>query len=82
MATRTFRLSIASPSQRIFSGEVTEVHALGVSGALQILAGHEALITPLVAGTIAYTPNGGERRTLTVSGGVLEVSNNQCSILL
>lgn len=82
MTERTFALRVASPSRQIFFGQVSELHVPGVAGELQILANHEPLISPLVSGKIAYTPEGGERIALEISGGILEVAHNHCSVLL
>lgn len=78
---RALHLTIASPAEVFFDGEATEVSLPSVEGVIQILAGHEPLITTLRVGTISYTAHGVEQ-SLNASGGVVEVAENRCTVLL
>lgn len=81
MAAATFHLTIASPIQSHFSGEATEVSLPGIDGVFQVLAHHEPLVTTLKKGTVSYVSNGVEH-TVDIQGGVVEVAENRCTVLL
>src|SRR5262249_8551168 len=63
-----------------FSGEANAVQVPGTLGDLGILPHHAALLTTLKPGTLELRLNGAEE-TFFVSGGFLEVSNNQVTVL-
>ncbi|MBP9669638.1 MAG: F0F1 ATP synthase subunit epsilon [Candidatus Pacebacteria bacterium] len=76
-----FHLTIASPSEVFFDGDATEVSLPGNEGAFQVLAQHEPLITTLRKGMISYkTESSGD--TVAIEGGVVEVAENHCTVLL
>ncbi len=78
---RAFHLTIASPSEVFFDGDASEVSLPGSDGRLQILAGHEPLITTLRQGAVTYTASDTEK-TMHIESGVVEVAENHCTILL
>lgn len=74
MAAR-YHLTILTPEQTVFDGEVSALIAPGAAGWLGCLAGHAPLATPLMPGRLEFTDSSGRRRMATVVGaGVLEVS--------
>lgn len=81
MAAATFTLVIASPAQTHFAGEATEVSLPGTEGIFQVLARHEPLVTTLKKGSLTYVAAGAEH-TLAIEGGVVEVAENRCTVLL
>jgi F-type H+-transporting ATPase subunit epsilon len=80
MAT-PFRLSVLTPDQAVFDGEVEYVEAPGTEGYLGVLAHHAALVTGLASGTLTVRKVGGAITTWKVSGGFFEVSNNRATVL-
>ncbi len=71
---RTFRCSIVSAEEELYSGEAKALIADGEDGQLGILAGHAPLITLLKAGTIKIrTVDNVDDEYIDVLGGVLEV---------
>jgi len=82
MALALFQLNISRVDGPLFAGTAAAVSIPAVSGELQILANHEPLITPIVAGTIRVTKESGETKVYTVTAGTLEASNNQVTILV
>jgi F-type H+-transporting ATPase subunit epsilon len=73
-------IEILTPDKKLFSGECSEVYAPGKTGSLGILANHAALITTLKEGKIEVVTAEG-RESFDVTGGVLEVLNNNVIIL-
>ena len=76
-----YKLDILSPQGSAFGGDVISATFPTTSGLITILAGHTALITVLSAGDIEIEQAGGERKTIAVSGGFLEVSDNTVSVI-
>ena len=77
----TYKLDILSPQGSAFSGNVISASFPTTSGIITILAGHTALITVLSAGDIEIQLDNGEQKTIAVSGGFLEVSDNIVSVI-
>lgn len=80
MAT-TFKLSVVAPDRTVFEDEVTSVVVPGVEGYLGVMAGHEPIIVALRSGVVELMDKSSNRSHIAVSGGFLEVSDNQAIIL-
>lgn len=82
MATQSpLHLVLSSVQEPLFSGEAVSVTVPGTEGEMTILAGHEAFVSVLKKGTVTVRTTTGEQ-TFEITGGVLEVSNNQAIILV
>ena len=77
----TFHLSILTPEQSVFEGEVEYAEVPGSDGYLGVLAHHAALVTGLAQGTLTVRKGDGKTETWVVSGGFFEVSNNRATVL-
>jgi len=77
-----FHLSIVTPEETFLEEMVESIVVPGAKGYLGVLANHAPLITPLRPGKITIRRSGrsGEE-ILAVSGGFLEVANNQTTVL-
>ncbi|MCY3549748.1 MAG: F0F1 ATP synthase subunit epsilon [Candidatus Poribacteria bacterium] len=73
MLDRSFHLEIRTPEQLIYEGDVTSVHAPGVEGNFQILAGHIPFLTALEVGEIRIRESSDTPQLMATSGGVFEV---------
>jgi len=73
-------LQIITPGKTIFEGEVTGVQMNGVNGSFEILNGHSPLVSVLNSGKVRVT-NQKEVLFFEIDGGVVEVLNNNVSIL-
>lgn len=73
MLNRSFHLEVRTPEKLIYEGAVTSVHAPGVEGNFQILAGHIPFLTALAVGEIRISEGEGAPQLLATSGGVFEV---------
>ena len=76
----TFNFEIISPEKVVYKEEVDEVIAPTVSGQITILPNHVSLLTQVSPGEIIIKKNGKEQY-MAVTGGFLEVANNNVSIL-
>jgi len=83
MATQNlFKLTIARVDEPVFSGEASAVSVPGIEGEMTILANHEALISPLVSGTIRVTKADDTTDAYTIENGTIEIANNTVTILI
>ena len=74
------QLEVVTPERRVLSEAVDSVTVPGAGGELGILPGHTPLISQLQTGVLSYTA-GGKTSQLHVSGGFLEVKDDQVSVL-
>jgi F-type H+-transporting ATPase subunit epsilon len=77
----TFLLEVATPERLHVREHVTEAQIPAKNGYVGILPGHAAMLSELGAGELAYTVEGGRRRTLRIDGGWLEISGDHARVL-
>jgi F-type H+-transporting ATPase subunit epsilon len=75
------RLEVVTPKGAKVSEDVDIVTAPGFGGDFGVLANHAPFLSTIKVGTLTYE-NGKERKTLMVSGGFCEVSNNKVTFLV
>src|SRR5438309_8901436 len=81
MPTRnTLHVEVVTAEHELYNGEANLVSAPGSEGRLGILPRHAALLTTLAPGDLRIELNGAEE-PLFVSGGFLEVSNDNVTVL-
>ena len=81
--SKTFHLTIAKVGENLFDGDAISLHVPGSEGELTVLANHEAFVTPLKPGTIRVEGAGGEKQDILLEkDGILEVSQNQATVIL
>jgi F-type H+-transporting ATPase subunit epsilon len=76
------KLTISKVDAPVFDGEVVSVQVPGVDGEMEILANHEALISPLKEGIITITKSDGKAQTQEIKSGTIEISHNHATILI
>lgn len=74
------KLTIITPDQEVFEGEVDSATFPGSDGSFQVLRNHAPLVSSLGKGDIEYRGSAGEG-SVTVEGGVVEVLNNTITVL-
>jgi len=74
------QLTIITPDQEVFDGEVESATFPGSDGSFQVLRNHAPLVSSLGTGEIEYRGSAGEG-TVTIEGGVVEVLNNTITVL-
>ncbi|MFM9903956.1 MAG: F0F1 ATP synthase subunit epsilon [Pyrinomonadaceae bacterium] len=75
------KLEIVTPEKRVLDAEVDSVTVPTSSGEAGILSNHAPLISALKPGVLTYAGKN-ESGKLAVSGGFVEVSNDNVSVLV
>jgi F-type H+-transporting ATPase subunit epsilon len=75
------RVRIVSPARVVYEGEAASVVAPAWDGKLGILPRHAPMIALLGAGELVVDLPGGGSRTFHVAGGVLQVVDDQVTVL-
>ena len=78
---KPFHVDVVSPEATVWSGEATIVIARTTDGELGIMADHEPLMGALATGPVEIEPESGERTTIGVHGGFIQVLNNQVTLI-
>jgi F-type H+-transporting ATPase subunit epsilon len=73
-------VEVVTAERELYNGEADLVTAPGTEGEMGILPRHAALLSALKPGMLRIRL-GGQEESLFVSGGFLEVSNNQVTVL-
>ena len=81
-AQKTFQLIIAKVNEQLYNGAAESITVPGSEGELTLLAHHEALISILKAGTITVRGGATGLQQFSITNGILEVSNNQLTVLV
>jgi len=76
----TFLLEVATPEKLLVREPVSEAQIPAANGYVGILPGHAALLAELGTGRLNYVA-GGLRRSLTITGGWLEVASDHVRVL-
>lgn len=72
------KVIIVSPEKTLFNGDAQGVVVPGEGGAFEILKGHAPIISTLSAGNIKVISE--ELLHISISGGFVEVANDEVSI--
>ena len=78
---RAFQVDVVSPEATVWSGKATIVIARTPEGELGIMADHEPLMGALATGPVEIEAESGERTTIGVYGGFIQVLNNQVTLI-
>jgi F-type H+-transporting ATPase subunit epsilon len=78
------KLDIITPERKIYQGDVYGIIVPGVSGYFELLDNHAPIVAALGSGTIKILKDktGANREEYKVSGGFVEMSNNNTMVLL
>ncbi len=79
---RLLKLTITRVDGPVFDGEVVSVAVPGAAGDMELMAGHEALISPLKNGEVRIKKADGTTEAFELTSGTLEVSHNHATILI
>jgi len=77
-----FHLSIVTPEKIFYDDEVKSLVVPGSEGYLGVLSNHAPLITALKPGKLEFQDSHDKHVIFAISGGFLEVSNNQANLLV
>lgn len=76
-----FKVSIVTHVKKILEEEIEFLKLRTTEGDLGILANHSPLVAELAMGKLELVYNKDKRDTYFLSGGFLEISNNQATII-
>ena len=74
-------VEIITPDRTVYQGEATSVRFPGTDGSFEVLNHHAAMIAVLGPGELRILPTAGGEQHVRVEGGVVEVLNNQVTVL-
>lgn len=74
------KLSIITPDKPVFEGEITSVTVPGTAGNFEVLVNHAPIVSSLDKGKVIIR-NGKSEETYQISGGVVEVIQNNVTVL-
>ncbi len=75
------QVEIVAPQGRVFQGEAQGVQAPGVEGSFEVLYNHAPMIAAFEVGPIRVTTAAGDQVFFATSGGMLEVLDNNVTVL-
>ncbi len=78
---KSFQVDIVSPEATVWSGLATIVIAKTSDGELGVMADHEPLMGSLVTGPVIVEAESGQRTTIGVHGGFLQVLDNRVTLI-
>lgn len=78
---KAFQVDVVSPEATVWSGMATIVVARTPEGELGIMADHESLMGALATGPVEIEAESGERSTIGVHGGFIQVLDNQVVLI-
>ena len=75
------KLQLITPEKTFFEGEIASVQIPGTMGDFGVLPGHAPFISTIRAGVVTIELAGGGRKLVNVTGGIAEVTPQQCTLL-
>ncbi len=75
------KLDIITPDTSIFSGEVELVKVPGSKSSFAVLHNHAPIISTLEKGTVRIVDDAKNTKLFEISGGIIEVRDNEIIIL-
>ena len=78
---KSFQVDVVSPEATVWSGLATIVIARTPEGELGIMADHEPLMGALATGPVEIEAESGERTTIGVHGGFIQVLDNKVTLI-
>jgi F0F1-type ATP synthase epsilon subunit len=76
-----FNAKIVCPSGIVFEGNAWQVKACNSNGTFAVRAGHAAMFTSLVSGTLEVALKPDERKKFVIPGGIFEFFEKTCSVM-
>lgn len=77
----TYKAQLLTPEGSRFEGDVVSVRVPGSNGNFQMLKDHAPIVSSLGIGKITIKQDGVEELNFAVSGGFIEMSKNELTIL-
>ena len=80
--TDKFDLSIISAESKVFEGKVENILVPGMVGDFLVLSDHAPCISSIRPGFLEFSEGTSDKQRYFVSGGIIEVINNNVSVLV
>ena len=80
--TNKFELSIISAESKVFEGKVESILVPGMVGDFLVLSNHAPCISSIRPGFLEFSEGISDKQRYFVSGGIIEVINNNVSVLV
>ena len=80
--TNKFDLTVISAESKVFEGEVENVLVPGMTGDFLVLSNHAPCISSIRPGFLEFAEGTSKKQRYFVSGGIIEVINNNVSVLV
>ena len=80
--TNKFDLSIISAESKVFEGKVENILVPGMVGDFLVLSNHAPCISSIRPGFLEFSEGTSDKQRYFVSGGIIEVINNNISVLV
>ena len=75
------KLEILTPDKSLFTGEVISVTVPGKKGPFMVLKNHAPIVSTLTKGDILISAQHNKEEKISISGGVVEVKQNNIIVL-
>ena len=80
--TNKFDLTIISAESKVFEGKVENILVPGMVGDFLVLLNHAPCISSIRPGFLEFSEETSDKQRYFVSGGIIEVINNNVSVLV
>ena len=80
--TNKFELSIISAESKVFEGKVENILVPGMVGDFLVLSNHAPCISSIRPGFLEFSEGTSDKQRYFVSGGIIEVINNNVAVLV
>ena len=80
--TNKFDLSIISAESKVFEGKVENILVPGMIGDFLVLSDHAPCISSIRPGFLEFSEGTSDKQRYFVSGGIIEVIDNNVSVLV
>lgn len=75
-------LIILTPDKELFQGKITSVNVPAIDGRFEVLKGHAPIVAALGKGEVRYQLSKGEKRSIRIEQGFIEVLRDEVSLLV
>lgn len=75
------KIEIITPDQKLLEGTIESAVFPGTKGSFEVLNNHANIVSSLNPGVIVIKTIKGEKQRVKISGGVVEVSKNNITVL-
>ena len=81
MADNTYMLEVVTPERVLQSNEVSFTVVPAIDGELGVMKNHAPLVAALNIGVLRYVDAAGSEKSIAISGGFIEVLDNEGRVL-